>query len=72
MPIPIPIPMNFRLPPRFSHPAALQEAWAATATEWFPSQPWRLRPGPEIVAFQAFDAAAGTATCELWLPVEAG
>ncbi len=54
------------------HPAALQEAWAATATEWFPSQPWRLRPGPEIVAFQAFDADAGTATCELWLPVEAG
>lgn len=52
------------------HPAALQEAWAATATEWFPSQPWQLRPGPEIVAMLAFDAAAGTATCELWLPVE--
>ena len=52
------------------HPAALQEAWAATATSWFPSQPWRLRPGPEIVAVLAFDPAAGTATCELWLPVE--
>ena len=52
------------------HPAALQEAWAATATEWFPSQPWRLRPGPEIVAMLAFDPDAGTATCELWLPVE--
>ncbi len=52
------------------HPAALQEAWAATATEWFPSQPWQLRPGPEIVAMTAYDAAAGTATCELWLPVE--
>ena len=52
------------------HPAALQEAWSATATEWFPSQPWRLRPGPEIVATLAFDPAAGTATCELWLPVE--
>ncbi|MDP2775341.1 MAG: AraC family transcriptional regulator [Nocardioides sp.] len=52
------------------HPAALQEAWAATATEWFPSQPWRLRPGPEIVATLAFDQDAGTATCELWLPVE--
>ena len=52
------------------HPAALQEAWAATATTWFPSQPWRLRPGPEIVAMLAFDAEAGTATCELWLPVE--
>ena len=52
------------------HPAALQDAWAATATDWFPSQPWRLRPGPEILAVLAFDPAAGTATCELWLPVE--
>jgi AraC family transcriptional regulator len=54
------------------HPAALQDAWAATATEWFPSQPWRLRPGPEIVATLALDPDAGTATCELWLPVEPG
>ena len=54
------------------HPSALQEAWAATATEWFPSQPWRLRPGPEIVATLAFDPDAGTATCELWLPIEPG
>ncbi|VXB49299.1 AraC family transcriptional regulator [Nocardioides sp. AX2bis] len=54
------------------HPEALQEAWAATATTWFPSQPWRLRPGPEIVAMLAYDAAAGRATCELWLPVEPG
>lgn len=52
------------------HPQALQDAWAATATTWFPSQPWRLRPGPEVVAVQAYDAEAGTATCELWLPVE--
>ena len=52
------------------HPKALQDAWAATATSWFPSQPWRLRPGPEIVAMLAYDAEAGTATCELWLPVE--
>ena len=52
------------------HPSALQEAWAATAAEWFPSQPWRLRPGPEIVATLAFDPDAGTATCELWLPIE--
>lgn len=52
------------------HPTALQEAWAATATTWFPSQPWRLRPGPEVVAMLAFDADAETATCDLWLPVE--
>ncbi len=52
------------------HPQALQEAWAATATSWFPSQPWRLRPGPEIVATLEMDPDAGTATCDLWLPVE--
>lgn len=52
------------------HPSALQQVWGATATEWFPSQPWRLRPGPEIVATSAYDPEAGTATCELWLPVE--
>ncbi|MDO9455987.1 GyrI-like domain-containing protein [Nocardioides sp.] len=52
------------------HPTALQDAWAATATTWFPSQPWRLRPGPEIVATIDFDPDAGTAMCELWLPVE--
>lgn len=52
------------------HPATLQATWAATATEWFPSNPWRLRPGPSIVAI--LDRAPGfsTATCELWLPVE--
>jgi AraC family transcriptional regulator len=53
------------------HPSTLQEAWAATATTWFPSQPWRLRPGPEIVAMLEYDPEAATATCELWLPVEA-
>ncbi|MBB2947592.1 AraC family transcriptional regulator [Actinoplanes lutulentus] len=52
------------------HPDALQTAWAATATEWFPSNPWRLRPGPSIVAILDLSADFSTATCELWLPVE--
>ena len=52
------------------HPQALQQAWAATATEWFPSNPWRLRPGPEIVAVLERADDFSTATCELWLPVE--
>ena len=52
------------------HPQALQETWAATATEWFPSNPWRLRPGPEIVAVLDRADDFSTATCELWLPVE--
>ncbi|TXS54206.1 AraC family transcriptional regulator [Streptomyces sp. t39] len=52
------------------HPQALQTAWAATATEWFPSNPWRLRPGPSVVAFLDRADDFSTATCELWLPVE--
>lgn len=52
------------------HPQALQTAWAATATEWFPSNPWRLRPGPSIVAVLERADDFSTATCELWLPVE--
>ncbi|WP_305788198.1 GyrI-like domain-containing protein [Symbioplanes lichenis] len=52
------------------HPRTLQSLWAATATEWFPSNPWRLRPGPEIVATLERAADFSTATCELWLPVE--
>ncbi len=52
------------------YPATLQEAWAATATDWFPSNPWRLRPGPSIVAVLDRTDDFSRATCELWLPVE--
>ena len=52
------------------YPAALQSTWAATATDWFPSNPWRLRPGPSMVAILDRAADFSTATCELWLPVE--
>ncbi len=52
------------------HPQALQSTWAATATEWFPSNPWRLRPGPSIVAILEHAPDFRTATCELWMPVE--
>jgi len=54
------------------HPQTLQKTWAATATEWFPSNPWRLRPGPSIVAVLERADDFSTATCELWLPVEPG
>lgn len=52
------------------YPAALQSTWAATATDWFPSNPWQLRPGPSIVAVLERAADFSTATCELWLAVE--
>lgn len=54
------------------YPAALQETWAATAAVWFPSNPWRLRPGPSIVAVLDRAEDFSTATTELWLPVEPG
>jgi AraC family transcriptional regulator len=53
-----------------AYPTALQEAWAATASDWFPSNPWRLRPGPSIVAVLDRTDDFSRATCELWLPVE--
>lgn len=52
------------------YPTALQSTWAATASDWFPSNPWRLRPGPSIVAVLDRAPDFSTATCELWLPVE--
>lgn len=52
------------------HPTALQAAYAGSATEWFPSNPWRLRPGPSIVSMLDHAADFSTATCELWLPIE--
>ncbi|MFE5409806.1 GyrI-like domain-containing protein [Microbacterium sp. NPDC056569] len=52
------------------YPTALQATWAATASDWFPSNPWRLRPGPSIVSVLDRSSDFRTATCELWLPVE--
>jgi AraC family transcriptional regulator len=53
-----------------AYPQVLQATWASTATDWFPSNPWRLRPGPSIVAVLDRSADFSTASCELWLPVE--
>jgi len=52
------------------YPAVLQSLWASTASDWFPSNPWRLRPGPSIVAVLDRADDFSTATTELWLPVE--
>lgn len=49
-------------------PAAMQQTWAATATDWFPSNPWRLRPGPSIVRY--LELTDTNATCEIWMPIE--
>ncbi|GAA2904217.1 hypothetical protein GCM10011428_17760 [Streptomyces violaceus] len=50
-------------------PQAIQELWRDVFTEWFPSNPYRTRPGPEILRTRL--SPDGTeADAELWLPVE--
>ena len=52
------------------YPEVLVSTWAATATDWFPSNPWQLRAGPSIVAILDRSLDFSSATTELWLPVE--
>jgi AraC family transcriptional regulator len=50
-------------------PEAIQYLWRDVFTEWFPSNPYRSRPGPEILRTHL--SPDGTeADAELWLPVE--
>ncbi|MER7896233.1 AraC family transcriptional regulator [Streptomyces sp. NPDC096046] len=50
-------------------PEAVQELWRDVFTEWFPSNPYRTRPGPEILRTALSDDGT-KADAELWLPVE--
>ncbi|MFF7309523.1 helix-turn-helix domain-containing protein [Streptomyces sp. NPDC008137] len=50
-------------------PEAIQHLWRDVFTEWFPSNPYRSRPGPELLRTEL--SPDGTrADAELWLPVE--
>ncbi|MGC2998052.1 AraC family transcriptional regulator [Streptomyces sp. G35A] len=50
-------------------PRAVQELWRDVFTQWFPSNPYRSRPGPEILRTRLSPDGA-EADSELWLPVE--
>ncbi|ATL32452.1 AraC family transcriptional regulator [Streptomyces formicae] len=50
-------------------PEAIQYLWRDVFTEWFPANPYRSRPGPEILRTN-MSADGGEADAELWLPVE--
>ncbi|MGW7515475.1 AraC family transcriptional regulator [Streptomyces sp. NPDC054796] len=50
-------------------PEAVQALWRDVFTEWFPSNPYRSRPGPEILRTR-MSADGSEADAELWLPVE--
>lgn len=50
-------------------PQAVQYLWRDVFTQWFPSNPYRSRPGPELLRIDL--SADGTqASAELWIPVE--
>jgi len=50
-------------------PQAIQELWRDVFTEWFPSNPYRTRTGPEILRTR-LSPEKSEADAELWLPVE--
>ncbi|MEU9965739.1 MULTISPECIES: AraC family transcriptional regulator [Streptomyces] len=50
-------------------PRALQYLWRDVFTQWFPSNPYQSRPGPEILRTRLSQDAA-RADAELWIPVE--
>ncbi|WP_405656701.1 GyrI-like domain-containing protein [Streptomyces sp. RK9] len=50
-------------------PQAIQELWRDVFTQWFPSNPYRSRPGPEILRTR-MSPDKTEADAELWLPVE--
>ncbi|MER7988950.1 AraC family transcriptional regulator [Streptomyces noursei] len=51
------------------YPQALQTLWGDVFAQWFPSNPYRSRPGPEILRTRPTPDGS-EATSELWLPVE--
>ncbi|MCX4458283.1 AraC family transcriptional regulator [Streptomyces sp. NBC_01340] len=51
------------------YPSALQELWRDVFTQWFPSNPYASRPGPELLRTQPVEIGAETDS-QLWIPVE--
>ncbi|MFB8101453.1 GyrI-like domain-containing protein [Streptomyces sp. NPDC056007] len=50
-------------------PQALQHLWRDVFTQWFPSNPYASRPGPEILRVRLYEEGK-RAEAELWIPVE--
>jgi AraC family transcriptional regulator len=51
-------------------PHALQNLWAESYSEWFPSNPYRVLPGPSLLAILDITEDRKHGTGELWMPVE--
>ncbi|MFI5760893.1 MULTISPECIES: AraC family transcriptional regulator [unclassified Streptomyces] len=53
------------------YPSALQALWRDVFTQWFPSNPYTSRPGPELLLTRPVEIGAETGS-QLWIPVERG
>ncbi|MFB7172829.1 GyrI-like domain-containing protein [Streptomyces sp. NPDC056254] len=51
------------------YPSGLQELWRDVFSQWFPSNPYASRPGPELLLTQPVEVGAETSS-QLWIPVE--
>ncbi|WP_035798397.1 AraC family transcriptional regulator [Kitasatospora mediocidica] len=51
------------------YPRALQEMWRDVFTQWFPSNPYATRPGPEILRTRP-SKDWSESDAQLWIPVE--
>jgi AraC family transcriptional regulator len=51
------------------YPSALQDLWRDVFTQWFPSNPYAPRPGPELLRTRPVEIGADTDS-QLWIPVE--
>ena len=49
---------------------ALQQLWADAFSEWFPSNPYEIIPGPEILTVTDASPDWSSGTGELWLPIQ--
>ncbi|MFJ4778144.1 GyrI-like domain-containing protein [Streptomyces sp. NPDC088762] len=54
---------------RGPYPSAVQELWRDVFTQWFPSNPYTSRPGPELLRTHPVEIGAETDS-QLWIPVE--
>ncbi|MFO7401272.1 MAG: AraC family transcriptional regulator [Actinomycetales bacterium] len=50
-------------------PLAIQYLWRDVFTQWFPSNPYQSRPGPEMLSAR-ISPDGSKADAELWIPVE--
>ncbi|MFD5813177.1 GyrI-like domain-containing protein [Streptomyces sp. NPDC127038] len=51
------------------YPSALQALWRDVFTQWFPSNLYTTRPGPELLRTRPVETGAETGS-QLWIPVE--